>query len=94
MTRQLYSFLIRMHPYEFRERFGDEMQLIFEEGGEAYGKPALLLEAILSLGRQWLCRTQLWKWPVAVLGGMISLFIGFGGFITWRGIWEVLRTAF
>lgn len=92
--RQFYGFLIRLHPAEFRERFGDEMELIFEEAAGIYGETALLLDAALSLGRQWFLRPAAWKWVLATLGGVISLFFGFGGFLTWAGIWNALRACF
>ena len=92
--RSLYYFLLRLHPAEFHERFGGEMLCIYDEAASDLGWICLAADAVLSLGRQWLSRIQFWKWAVATLGGLISLFCGFGGFITWRVIWEALRTAF
>ena len=94
MMLRLYRVLVRMHPHEFRNRFGDEMELIFEEAADSWGEAVLLLDAARSLSRQWFLRPTVWKWTAATLGGVISLFFGFGGFLTWRGIWEALRACF
>ena len=94
MTRRIYHFLVQLHPAEFRNRFGDEMELMYEEAGKICGNTALVLDAATSLGRQWFFRPTAWKWAAATLGGAISLFFGFGGFLTWRGIWEALRACF
>jgi hypothetical protein len=94
MTWRLYRILIRMHPREFRERFGDEMELIFEEAASVCGKTELFFDAAVSLHRQWFLRPVAWKWAAATLGGMLSLFCGFGGFLTWAGIWAAVRACF
>ena len=60
MKRFLYRALIALHPPLFRERFGEEMMSIFDESaGNADGK--LFADALLSLPRQWLLRSGLWK---------------------------------
>ena len=92
--RGAYHVLIRLHPAEFRNRFGDEMELIFEEGANSVGTAVLVVDAARSLCRQWFCGPTAWKWAAATLGGAISLFFGFGGFLTWSGICEALRRAF
>lgn len=94
MTRGIYCLFIRLHPRDFRERFGDEMELIFEEAASSWGAVELLLDAIASLLRQWILRPAVWKWAAATLGGAISVFCGFGGFLTWAGIWQALRACF
>jgi len=94
VTRRIYRLLIRLHPRDFSERFGDEMELIFEEAANSWGAVTLLLDAARSLLRQWFLRPALWKWAVATLGGAISVFCGFGGFLTWAGIWQALRAWF
>ena len=94
MTRRIYRLLIRLHPRDFSERFGDEMELIFEEAANSWGAVTLLLDAARSLLRQWFLRPALWKWAVATLGGALSVFCGFGGFLTWAGIWQALRAWF
>lgn len=94
MTQLLYRILIRMHPRQFQERFGDEMELIFKEAAGMYGETELLFDAAVSMNRQWFFRPVAWKWAAATLGGMLSLFCGFGGFLTWAGIWEAVRACF
>ena len=94
MTRHLYRLLSQRHPREFRNRFGDEMLWIFDEAANGLGAASLFFDASQSLARQWLCRVRLWKWAVATLGGMLSVFCGFGGFLTWQGIWDAVRAAF
>jgi hypothetical protein len=94
IMRSLYRFLVWLHPLEFREKFGEEMLCIFDEAAGGPGSASLVADAASSMARQWLSRAQLWKWALATLGGMVSLFCGFGGFLTWRGIWEAVRAAF
>ena len=81
MMRVLYALLIRLHPHAFRERFAQEMLWIFEEAGHEWGAGALLRDAIVSLLRQWLIRSGLWKWLVAGLVGVVPLTIAFGSFL-------------
>jgi hypothetical protein len=62
MTRHIYRTLIRLHPADFRERFGGEMMSIFEASSAA--RPRLIADAFLSLARQWLLRTDYRTEPV------------------------------
>lgn len=71
----LYRVLVALHPGAFRLQFGQEMELIFEESGLP---PRLLLDVLISLGRQWLLRTQVWIFALAAVGGLIPLALGFG----------------
>jgi hypothetical protein len=80
VIRVLYALLIRLHPLAFRERFAPEMLWIFEEAGNAWGGGSLLRDAIVSLLRQWLIRSDLWKWLVAGLAGVVPLLIALGSF--------------
>ena len=80
MIRALYRLLIRLHPPAFRERFAQEMLWIFEEAENVWGGGSLLRDAIVSLLRQWLIRSDLWKWLVACLAGVVPLMIAFGSF--------------
>src|SRR5579859_2487262 len=60
MIRSLYRCALRLHPPAFRKRFADEMDSIFDQ---ADGNPAalkLLLDALLSLSRQWTLRPEFW----------------------------------
>jgi hypothetical protein len=70
-----YRALIALHPRSFRSQFGPEMELIFEESGRPF---RLLLDALVSLGRQWLLRTRAWVFAVAAVGGMIPFALGLG----------------
>jgi hypothetical protein len=60
MRRFLYRALIALHPRRFRERFGDEMMCIFDEAGRQ-GTVQLFADGVLSLLRQWVLRSNLWK---------------------------------
>jgi len=68
VIRLLYRSLIRLHPYEFRDRFGEEMIFIFDKGMQPWGALSLLADAAFSLGRQWITRPVLWKWLAAGIG--------------------------
>lgn len=81
--RFLYALLINLHPASFRKRFAEEMSLIFDEALESWGGCSLLRDAILSLLRQWLIRSELWKWLVAAIAGVVPLIIAFGSFLPW-----------
>jgi len=92
--KRFYRFVIRLHPAEFRERFGDEMLFIFDEGEAGWGTAPLFADGCLSLARQWLSRAQVWTWAAATLGGVLSLIAGFGSFLPWQEMWATLRAAF
>jgi hypothetical protein len=81
--RFLYALLISLHPPSFRKRFAQEMLWIFDEAANSWGAGSLLRDAILSLLRQWLIRSELWKWLVAGIAGVLSLMIAFGSFLPW-----------
>jgi hypothetical protein len=81
--RFLYTFLISLHPPSFRERFAEEMLWIFEEAENSWGAGFLCRDAILSLWRQWLIRSELWKWVVAGIAGVVPLLIALGSFLPW-----------
>ncbi len=53
MTRLLYRALLRLHPKSFRDRFGDEMLLAFDDVRVSHGATRLLADQIASLSRQW-----------------------------------------
>jgi hypothetical protein len=92
--RSFYRFVLRLHPPDFRERFGDEMLSIFDEAADSFGARAFLVDACISLARQWLARPGLWKWAAATLGGMVPLIISFGSFIPWEDVWLAIRSTF
>ena len=81
MTRTLYRWLICVHPPAFRLRFEQEFLWIFDESSAASGATALLYDAAISLLRQWLMRSGIWKWVVGGIAGVIYLLIGFGSFL-------------
>ena len=92
--RSFYRFVLRLHPADFRERFGDEMLCIFDEAAIGGSAASFIADAGLSLVRQWLSQAQMWKWMAATLGGLVSLIAGFGSFLQWQEIWAALRSAF
>ena len=83
MMSLLYALLVSLHPRSFRKRFAPEMLGIFDEAAPSWGAGSLFLDAILSLLRQWLIRSELWKWLVAGLAGVVPLIIAFGSFLPW-----------
>jgi hypothetical protein len=80
MTRTLYRWLIYFHPPAFRLRFEQELLWIFDESSDASGAAPLLYDAAISLLRQWLVRSGMWKWVLGGIAGAVPLFIGFGSF--------------
>jgi hypothetical protein len=60
MRRFFYRTLIALHPPRFRERFGDEMLCVFDEMGRDR-TVRLFADGALSLLRQWVLRSNLWK---------------------------------
>jgi hypothetical protein len=81
MTRTLYRSLICLHPPAFRLRFEDELLWIFDESRDALGAAPLLYDASISLLRQRLMRSGMWKWVIGGIGGVLYLLIGFGSFL-------------
>ena len=49
----LYRLIVRMHPAAFRQEFGREMLLDFEDSVAHQGIPRIFLDALLSAARQW-----------------------------------------
>jgi hypothetical protein len=83
MVRGLYRGLIWLHPAAFRLRFEEEMLWIFDEAANAWGTASLFSDASVSLVRQWLLRSGLWRWVVAGIAGIIPLILAFGSFLPW-----------
>lgn len=81
MTRTLYRWLVCLHPPAFRLRFKEELLWIFEESRDTSGTASLLCDAAISLLRQWLVRSGIWKWVVAGIGGSLPVIIGFGSLL-------------
>jgi hypothetical protein len=81
LTRTLYRSLVRLHPPAFRMRFEAELLWIFDESCVSSGSLPLLHDAVISLSRQWLLRSEMWKWALAGIAGFVPLLIGFGTFL-------------
>lgn len=73
MTRTLYRGLVRMHPPAFRSEFAAEMLWIYDEAAGETGGVALVLDAFLSLLRQWGLRSGSWKILAALAGGLFQV---------------------
>ena len=80
MTRTLYRWLVYLHPSAFRLRFEDELLWIFDESSHA-GVAPLFYDAIISLSRQWVMRSGMWKWALGGIAGVLPILIGFGSFL-------------
>ncbi len=72
--RALYRGLLWLHPISFEERFGEGMLWIFDVRRASESGIALLLDCFVSLCRQWLFRSGLWKFGIGVL---VNLILGF-----------------
>jgi hypothetical protein len=83
MRRSLYRALIELHPARFRDRFGDEMLCVFDEAGR-HRAPRLFVDSVLSLLRQWLLRSNLWKMASGAV--ISSVLLGAWGNSTARGV--------
>ncbi len=81
MTRTLYRCLVGLHPPAFRRRFEEELLWIFGESRDGFGAAALLYDAAISLLRQWLMRSGMWKWVLGGIVGALPVVIGFGSFL-------------
>ena len=53
LRHRLYGVIVRLHPAAFRNEFGREMALDFQDALASNGFAALCLDGLLSLGRQW-----------------------------------------
>jgi len=74
MTRTLYKWLISLHPPQFRGQFGEQMLCIFDET-EANAQIPLLVDALISVIRQWILRSGVWKWMVALVGALMQMIL-------------------
>jgi hypothetical protein len=54
--RSLYRYLLRWHPQPFRDRFEEEMLLVYDDATKGGRKIWLLFDVLLSLFRQWALR--------------------------------------
>jgi hypothetical protein len=71
VIRDLYRCLLWLHPASFEERFGEELLWIFDLGRASETGITLLLDCFISLCRQWLFRSGLWKFGIGVLVNLI-----------------------
>ncbi len=69
--RALYCSLLWLHPSSFEERFGEELLWIFDIQRTSGSGITLLLDCLVSLCRQWLFRSDLWKFGIGVLVNLI-----------------------
>lgn len=79
MMRSLYRCLLWLHPLQFREEFAGEMLWIFDEAAETVGEVPLVRDALWSLLRQWLIRSEVWKFSAGVMVNgafWMALFLG------------------
>jgi hypothetical protein len=60
MLGHLYRCVVRFHPPEFRRRFGEEMLSIYDQSTGRFSSLRLLLDAVVSLARQWIFRPEFW----------------------------------
>jgi uncharacterized membrane protein len=81
MTRTLYRWLVYLHPPTFRLRFEEELLWIFDESSDASGATPLLYDVAISLARQWVLRSGMWKWALGLIAGALPVLIGFGSFL-------------
>ena len=72
MLRTFYRSLLRLHPRRFRERFAEEMLGIFDEIPTTTGRAFLLCDGFNSMARQWVVRSGMWKFVLAVLIAIIQ----------------------
>jgi len=75
MIRWLYRWLLWLHPPAFRRQFADEMLWIFDEES-SHGVTSLVADGLVSLARQWLVRSGVWKLVPAAAGGLLTLLAG------------------
>jgi hypothetical protein len=84
MTRALYASLLRLHPPAFRRRFANEMLSIFDEAGVSEGALVMLFDLMLSVTRQWLFRSGVWKAALALALGAIQVTVGGFGWLVFH----------
>ena len=87
MLRAAYRALLVAHPPSFRDEFGDEMLLIFEE--TTPDRPALAIallgDCLVSALRQWFIGYQAWKLAFA-MGYWFAFLMLILGLLTRRGL--------
>jgi hypothetical protein len=76
MVRKLYACLLLMHPPVFRRQFAAEMLCIFDEASLSTGAYTLIVDGVMSLGRQWILRSGSWKLALAIVGACLQVTVG------------------
>jgi hypothetical protein len=71
VIRAVYRGFLWLHPSSFEERFGQELLWIFDLRRESETGTALLFDCFVSLGRQWIFRSGLWKFAIGVAVNLI-----------------------
>jgi hypothetical protein len=74
VIRPLYRGLLWLHPTSFEERFAEEMLWIFDLRRASETGLALLFDCFVSLCRQWMFRSGLWKFGIGIL---VNLILGY-----------------
>lgn len=90
MATRIYRWLVRLHPFSFRQRFGAEMLCVYEEA-DSGDRPHLLADGVASLARQWVARSRYWIAGVALLGALLQLALAG---TAWLGAARRARTGF
>lgn len=72
MLRLLYSLILRMHPAYFRQRFAEEMLMMFDMQSGRLARSKTLLDGAVSLIRQWTSRPEFWANPNDASGSPFS----------------------
>jgi hypothetical protein len=76
MVNKLYACLLLMHPPAFRRRFAAEMRCVFDQAEPSAGAFALIVDGVVSLGRQWILRSGSWKLALTLVGACLQVTIG------------------
>jgi len=71
VIRGLYRGLLWLHPASFEEQFGEEFLWIFDLRRASETGIALLFDCFISLCRQRLFRSGLWKFGIGLLVNFI-----------------------
>ena len=83
MIRTIYRALLWLHPPSFEERFGEEFLWIFDLRRPSETGVVLLLDCFVSLCRQWLFRSGMWKFGVGLL---VNFLLGHRLLFVWFGL--------
>lgn len=76
---RLYRGILLLHPPAFRKEFAGEMLWIFGEAASEGSAWPLFADGVLSLARQWVIRSGVWKTAVAGIGGFLYIALGLNG---------------